>query len=100
MNQAKQELSIRKVLGATVESLYLYFSIRFLKLVFLGSIVGMPISYIFFNQWLEDYSSRIELGFEFFGLSMLLILVLAILTITHIIFKAIQSDPVKHLRSE
>ena len=100
INQAKKELSIRKVLGAGFNRLYQHFSFQFLKLVLLGAVLGLPASYWLFSQWLNNYTSRIDLGINFFGLPLLLILLLALAIITSTIVKAIQTNPVKNLRAE
>ncbi len=100
MNQEKRELSIRKVLGANFSVLYTHFSFKFLKLVLLGSVLGLPISFYLFSQWLNDYSSRIDLDIIFFSLPIALILFLALVIISGTIVKAIQANPIKNLRSE
>ncbi len=100
INQAKKELSIRKILGASFKTLYRYFTVKFLKLVLLGSVIGLPIGYYLFNQWLNNYSSRIEIGINFLGFPVLFILFLALVIVTRSIVRAIRTNPINNLRTE
>ncbi len=100
INQSKKELSIRKVLGASVHLLYRQFSLRFVKLVLLGSALGVPMAYFFFDRWLEDYPSRVSIGMSFLILPVVVLVLLALLVISSIIIKAVKSNPIKNLSSE
>ena len=62
----KKEISIRKVLGATLFQITSMITKDYLKLVLLAGIVALPVAYILVNNWLKDYAFHIEIGIWFF----------------------------------
>ena len=95
-----KELAIRKVLGATVPSLLRLIIRDFTKLVTIGGIVGISISFYWLKEWLLEYSYRIELSWY-----LLLIPILLVLTMTWIVvsiksYFAAVSNPSKALKEE
>ncbi|MFY0591816.1 MAG: ABC transporter permease [Roseivirga sp.] len=95
-----KEIGIRKVLGASVAQITLRLSTDFLKLVAVGIIISLPLAWVAMNQWLLDFSYRIEIGWVVFATSALVAVVISILTVSHQSIKAALSNPVKSLRSE
>lgn len=95
-----KEIGIRKVLGASVYSLLALFSRDFIKLVLLASLIAMPVIYFLASRWLENYAFHISLGWWIFVLPPLLMLVIALITISVQSIKSALANPVKSLRSE
>lgn len=95
-----KEIGIRKVLGASVYSILVLFSKDFIKLVCIASLIAMPIFYFLADQWLANYAFRIRLHWTIFLLPPLLLMVIALFTISFQSAKAASADPVKSLRSE
>lgn len=58
----EKEISIRKVLGATVTAIVGLFSKEFLRMAAIGVLVGLPVAYLVFERWLSGFAYRIELG--------------------------------------
>ena len=100
VNQKIKEIGIRKVLGASVFTVIVLLSKNFIKLVLLGIILASPIAYYLLDKWLEGFSYRINIGFEPFILTLLIVLVLSILTIVLHTTKAALSNPVDSLKDE
>lgn len=95
-----KEIGIRKVLGATVSNIVVLLNEDFLKLVFIGSIIAVPIAWYFIHLWLQDFAYRIEIGIGTFlitgGLSMLI----ALITVSWQSIKAALANPVDSLKNE
>ena len=98
----RKEIGIRKVLGAGVSQIIRLLSGDFLKLVFLASLISIPIAYYLLGQWLQNFAYRISLGqiwYVFLGAGLLATL-MSILTIGIQTLNAAQTNPVKILRDE
>jgi len=95
-----KEISIRKVLGATLFQITSMITKDYLKLVLLAGIVALPVAFILVNNWLQDYAFHIGIGIWFFILPILLIITIAILTVLYQSVRAGIANPVKNLRSE
>jgi len=95
-----KEIGIRKVLGASVQSILVLFSIDFIRLVLIASVIALPVIYFGANKWLSNYAFRIHPGWSVFVLPPLLLLVIALVTISIQSIKAALVNPVKSLRTE
>jgi putative ABC transport system permease protein len=98
--QRTKEIGIRKVLGASVNSIWLLLSKDFMVLVLIGCVVSSPIAFYFMNNWLRQYDYRITIGLPVFILSALMAVVITLITISFQAVKAALANPVKSLRSE
>lgn len=95
-----KEIGVRKVLGASVGSIFVILSKDFLKLIAVASLVAWPLTYWSISQWLQNYEHRIELNLWLFILPSFLILIIALLTISFQTIKAARANPVKALKYE
>jgi len=95
-----KELSIRKVLGATVTSLVGLLSTDFLKPVLLGLFLAVPLAYIFLQWWLQNFAYRITLNAGTFIWAGLLIVGIAIFTVSWQTVRAALVNPAESLRNE
>ncbi|QMU26731.1 ABC transporter permease [Adhaeribacter radiodurans] len=98
--QRTKEIGIRKVLGASVQSIVFMLSKDFLKLVLLAAIIAFPVAGYAMHQWLQDFAFRIHLGWWIFALAGGMALLIALFTISFQAIKAAVANPVKALRSE
>lgn len=95
-----KEISIRKVLGATLFQISSLITKDYIKLVLLAGIIALPLAYILVNNWLKDYAFHISIGIWFFFLPVIMIVLIALLTVLYQSLKAALRNPVKNLRSE
>jgi putative ABC transport system permease protein len=95
-----KEIGIRKVLGASVSSVITILSGNFLKLVFIALLIAMPLAWIAANKWLQNYPYRITLSLWMFIASGVLVVAIALTTISFHAIKAAIANPVKSLRTE
>jgi len=95
-----KEIGIRKVLGASVGGIVLMLSRQFTKWVLLGNCIAWPVAYYFMGRWLKNFAFRIDMGVWTFVLSGVLVLLVAILTVSYQSIKAAAVNPVDSLRYE
>jgi putative ABC transport system permease protein len=98
--QKTKEIGIRKVMGASVLQLISMLSKDFLRLVLIAFVIGIPVSYLLMDKWLESFAYRTNLGIGIFALAGFIGLVIAWFTVSIESFKAASNNPVKSLRSE
>lgn len=98
--QRSKEISIRKVLGASMSNLYQQLTVNFLKLILVSLLIGTPIAWYLMKNWLQDYEYRIDLAWWFFALPGLIIVCIALFTVSRQALKLAFSNPVDHLRGE
>ena len=99
-NQRTKEIGVRKVVGASVSQIIALLSKDFLKLVFIGFVIAIPIVWLAANKWLQNFAFKVNLTVWLFITGGLIILlpVLAILLLRT--YKAATANPVDSLRSE
>jgi putative ABC transport system permease protein len=96
----KKEISIRKVLGATLYQVTSMITKDYLKLVLFAGLIALLAAFLLVNGWLKKYAFHIDLGLWFFILPVLLIVTIAVLTVLYQSLKAAVANPVKNLRTE
>jgi putative ABC transport system permease protein len=99
-NQRTKEIGVRKVLGATVESIVLMFSKEFLKLVVIGFVLAAPLAWWIMNQFLAEFEYKIDLGPALFLTGFGVALFIAIVTVAYKSISAATRNPVQSLRYE
>lgn len=98
--QRMKEISIRKVLGASVGSLVLLFSKDFTKLVLIALLLAVPVAYFIMDRWLADFAYRVTLEVSTFLIGGGIALLIAWLTVGFQSVRAAVANPVDSLRSE
>ncbi|PRX55372.1 ABC transporter permease [Flagellimonas meridianipacifica] len=98
--QRKKEVGIRRVLGASVSSIALLHLGNFMKLVLIALLIASPLSYYLGNSWLQDFTYRINIGWQLFLLGGLFVICIAFVTVGSQVLKAATVNPVKNLKAE
>jgi ABC-type antimicrobial peptide transport system permease subunit len=98
--QRKKEISIRKVLGASISSLWFNLSKEFLQLVIISFLIGAAISWYYMNRWLAQYTYRTDVSWWVFIATMGVSIVVCLITVSWQAIKAALSNPVKNLKNE
>ncbi len=62
----QKEIGIRKVVGASVNSIVFMLSKDFLKLVLLAVVIAFPLAWWLMSEWLQGFAYRIKIGLEVF----------------------------------
>jgi len=100
VQQRVKEIGIRKVLGASVTNIAGMLSKDFLKLILIAAVLAFPVAWWAMNKWLQNYSYRVEMGPWVFVFAIVLVLTIALFTVSLQAIKAAVANPVKSLRTE
>ena len=73
---------------------------EYLWILLIATLIGIPISYYFVSEWLQNFAYRIDISMLVFLVAIVLIFSLLIGTIYLQTFKATMENPVKALREE
>ena len=95
-----KEIGIRKVLGASVQQIVTTLSTDFIKLVAIALIIATPLVYIAAYRWLQNYPYRVGMSWWLFASVGILVMLIALFTISFQSIKAAVANPVKSLRTE
>jgi putative ABC transport system permease protein len=98
--QRSKEISVRKVLGASVSNITTLLSKDFIRLVLIGLIIASPIAWMVMNKWLQVFAYRTNISWWVFVFAGILAILIALFTISFQAIKAAVANPVKRLRSE
>jgi putative ABC transport system permease protein len=99
-NQKTKEIGVRKVMGASVESIVFMFSKEFFKLILIGFALAAPCAWFMMNEWLSEFAYRIDLSVWIFLTGVGVTLVIAMFTVGYRSMRAATANPVKSLRYE
>jgi ABC-type antimicrobial peptide transport system permease subunit len=98
--QRIKEIGVRKVLGASVFSLWGLLSKDFVRLVIIAFLIATPIAWYFLDGWLQQYDYRTTISWMIFIASGLGAAIITLLTVSYQAIRAALMNPVKSLRSE
>jgi putative ABC transport system permease protein len=98
--QRVKEIGVRKVLGASVNSIIRLLSSDFIKLVFIAIFIASPIAWYFMNKWLQDFAYRINISWWMFAVAGFIAITIALITVSYQAIKAAIANPVESLRAE
>jgi len=100
LTQRKKEIGIRKVLGASVNGIVMLIAKDFIKLVGIAIFIAAPLAWFAMHQWLKGFAYRIDIQWWLFGVTGLLAMLIAFVTISFQSVKAALANPVKSLHAE
>ncbi|MFC1898096.1 ABC transporter permease [Candidatus Cloacimonadota bacterium] len=98
--QRTKEIGIRKVLGANVPNIVIILSKEFTKWVIIANLIACPVAYFILNSLLQNFAYRVDIGYQVFGITIILSILIAIFTVSFQTIKAANSNPVKALKYE
>lgn len=95
-----KEVGVRKVMGASVGDVVLLLSKSFMLLIGFAVMIGVPVSFILGNLFLELYAYKIEITPLLLGAGIGIIVGLGLLIVCSQTIKTALSNPVQSLRYE
>ncbi len=98
--QKTKELSVRKVLGATLRNMLVLLVGDFTKLILLAVVLAAPLAWWIMNGWLANFSYRIHIHPMVFVGSGLVLVLIAWGTLSYFTIKASRLNPAETLKNE
>lgn len=95
-----KEIGIRKILGASVQQILLFFSKNFVWSILIAFVLAAPLAYYLMQRWLENFVYKIDINLLTFAGSLLLVSLLVLVTVGYQSIKAALANPVDSLRNE
>ncbi|GEM_PF-989347 len=100
IERKRREISIRKVMGATLEQLWLLIMRKFVTLYLIAFFIGGLSAYFFLEQWLAGFAFRSGISVVVFAIALVAMLVMIVLTVSYKTIGAGRANPVIYLRDE
>jgi putative ABC transport system permease protein len=91
--QRAREIGIRKVLGASVVQVVRLLAMDFIKIVMIASALAIPIAYFAMVKWLSGYTVKVDFTVWIFLLPVVLILAIALVTVSFQTIKTALMNP-------
>ena len=98
--QRKKEIGIRKVLGAGIGQIASLLTLDILKPISVAVLISTPIAWIMMNWWLQDFAYHISISGWIFILTGLIVISIAVTSVSFQVIRAAIANPVNSLRSE
>ena len=98
--QKQKEISIRRVMGASMPQIVGMITRNYLWLALIAALIAFPVAYYFMNNWLKVFSYNPGLSVVPFIVSAFLIVLTAVLTAMYHSTRAALANPAKSLRTE
>jgi putative ABC transport system permease protein len=98
--QRTKEIGVRKVLGASVPSILALVGKDYLLLMLGAILLAVPVAWWIMSEWLSDFAYRISLEWWIFALPSLVVVGVALITISIHTLKAARTNPATSLRYE
>ena len=95
-----KEIGIRKVLGASLTNLFVLLVREYLLILVISIIIGWPFAYYAVKRILSNYAYATDISLLLFAVAGIMILLIALLTMTSQILRSARSNPVDSLRYE
>ena len=95
-----KEIGIRKVLGASVKHIVAILSTDFVKLTLIALAIASPLAYLAAVRWLDNFPYRITLSWRLYFYSGMIVVIIALATVSFQALKTAIANPVKSLRTD
>lgn len=98
--QRNKEVSIRKILGASVSNVFSLIFKEYVVWLLICYGVAIPLSYYLYSAWLNNFLVRIDLGWWFFTAPAILVAVVFVLSTIYQTLKTALVNPAETLKNE
>ena len=94
----RKEIGIRRVHGASVQSILEMFNLQFLRITLICAAIAIPISYYFVDRWLTGFTARMPMSWWVFALAVVIICLIVVGTVTARSWKAANENPINSIQ--
>lgn len=94
------EISVRKVFGASITQILVKLSTNIFKLVLIANIIAWPITFLLMDNWLNNFTYRIQMHWLVFLLAGVITLLIALFTVSFQSLKIANTNPAENLKFE
>lgn len=98
--QRRKELSVRKILGASVTQVFLLMSKDFSKITIVACLIAIPLAYLAMERWLSDFAYRVDVSPILLVLGGVLVILIALATMSYQALRAGIASPIDALKEE
>jgi putative ABC transport system permease protein len=98
--QRTKEIGIRKILGASIASLFGLLSKELFVLIAIALLIASPLAWYLMQGWLREFAYHIGIGWWMFLFAGGVTIIIALLTVSVQTLRALLINPVKSLRAE
>jgi putative ABC transport system permease protein len=95
-----KEVGIRKVMGASIQSISALLSLQFIFWIAASSIIAIPAGYILVNKWLQNFVFRAGIAWWVFAVAIFMELIIALIIVGWLSLRTAGRNPVEALRYE
>ncbi|OEK07217.1 hypothetical protein BFP71_02015 [Roseivirga misakiensis] len=100
LEQKAKEISVRKVLGASVTGILLLVNRSYAVLILIAFAIAVPLSIYALDGWLSSFAYHISIGVGIISVAGIMTATLAVITICSQAIRFATANPVKWLRNE
>jgi putative ABC transport system permease protein len=95
-----KEISIRKIMGASMQSLMVLLSRDFLILIVINILISIPLTVFFMERWLQSFEYKVSISWTIFAVAAAIGVAIGLLTISFEAVKVALSRPAEKLKNE
>ncbi len=99
-NKKRKDIGVKKVFGASVSMVLIGINRYFITLIAIAFVIGIPLTMWAADQWLQNFAYHIDLGWNTFLLSGIIIIAIAMVVITMQSYDAAKANPADVLKEE
>ena len=100
VEQRSKEISVRLILGASVNSVFQLLTWNYIRLVLIAFLIAAPLGWYLMDKWLEDYTYRTTIDWDIFAVTGLSTILIALITISYQSLRASSAKPITNLNAE
>jgi len=99
-SQRTKEVSVRKVLGASVFGLIILLLKDFTKLILAAVLIAIPFAWWLMDNWLDNFTFRVGIHPIVFVASGLILILIGWITLSYFTVKTSRLNPAETLKTE
>jgi len=96
----RKEIGVRRINGATITEILRMLNTGFIKIVLICFVIAAPIAYFASTKWLEAFAYKSQIYWWIFGVALLVVLLITLLTVTLQSYRAATENPVNSIKTE